>query len=693
MQVSLFADGFRNEQFEKNMAFFKDFHPGLYQALDGYVPKQYKICLSPDNTYNIINTENNNLVYPYDENVNTIDLIRNGIDDIRTSATYGGALFDFDIIFDGELNTETINVDPIQKRMRSSLYDIGPFSRDRLIERKGESLPPISSDYIPYLRVYGVGLGYHLQELIRKKNVSFVSIYEPNIDMFYVSLYTISWQLIFQYFSLKQNLFSSQQSHINLYIGESPEAVVSKNKDYLSRVCRYLVLAQTRYSSFSNENKIKKLASLEQKSDQSVLDDMTNGWYEDQRAGFYFAAKNIQKNNKFYTGEKADHFFRVFLVGSGPSLDDSISFIKNNQHDALIVSCGSSYSALLANGIIPDYQVVQERDWHVPDTESNFSNGRLDQVALFKLNVVSTKVDRHYKEVLVFQKYNDPGSSLQDTMKYAVTTHVNPTVTNAGVAIAAELGADEVFLFGVDYGTPRHDKTTHSKSTFYYDIESCDDSFSGDIEVPAVFGGVALTHKVFDWSRRTTEDRIALSPNTRWINVGDGAAIKGTEAVHVEDLHKFSRKFNKKKIMEQIRSCFNADYDGQAIIDELQRNAVQSVADYLDVVLSFSSSDPKTTEELIMVITLMERAMIQHKLAGKDALHYYPAFLVSGGVQEFMIGLFGQAIYLNDDNGIPDLFSKAMEVLRKYRDEIVDDMKVLVDHIVAEGEVEIKRAF
>ena len=65
VEVQLFPDDYRNEQFKSNMAFFKEFHPGLYQAMEGYTPQVYRICSNPDGTPNIFNMEQKNLVYEF----------------------------------------------------------------------------------------------------------------------------------------------------------------------------------------------------------------------------------------------------------------------------------------------------------------------------------------------------------------------------------------------------------------------------------------------------------------------------------------------------------------------------------------------------------------------------------------------------------------------------------------------------
>ena len=160
-------------------------------------------------------------------------------------------------------------------------------------------------------------------------------------------------------------------------------------------------------------------------------------------------------------------------------------------------------------------------------------------------------------------------------------------------------------------------------------------------------------------------------------------------------LHSFSRQFNKIKIINKISRCFNRDYDSCAVINNVVQNAVNQVECYFDEVLSFSSSQPTSREDVVMVLTLMDRAMHQHKLVGgaMGALSYYPGFLLSGGIQELITNVFGQILYANDDQVASDFFQKAIEILYEYRNEVVSDMQVLVEHISADDDVDIKRSY
>ena len=51
----------------------------------------------------------------------------------------------------------------------------------------------------------------------------------------------------------------------------------------------------------------------------------------------------------------------VFVIGSGPSLDNDIPFIRKNQDKAIVVACGTAIDTLYHAGIKPDFYACTER--------------------------------------------------------------------------------------------------------------------------------------------------------------------------------------------------------------------------------------------------------------------------------------------------------------------------------------------
>ncbi|HIJ47676.1 MAG TPA: flagellar protein FliS, partial [Gammaproteobacteria bacterium] len=75
------------------------------------------------------------------------------------------------------------------------------------------------------------------------------------------------------------------------------------------------------------------------------------------------------------------------------------------------------------------------------------------------------------------------------------------------------------------------------------------------------------------------------------------------------------------------------------------------------------------------------------------SLSYYPGYLLSGGIQDLISNFYAQSIYSNDDKISADFFVEAMDVLREYKEDVIEDIKVLVDHIAADDDVEIKLSY
>ena len=67
----------------------------------------------------------------------------------------------------------------------------------------------------------------------------------------------------------------------------------------------------------------------------------------------------------------------VAICASGPSLSESIDWLKENQNKVVLIACGSSLPVLIDNGITPDFQLVIERDKYMFEVHrQDVSEGR-----------------------------------------------------------------------------------------------------------------------------------------------------------------------------------------------------------------------------------------------------------------------------------------------------------------------------
>ena len=567
---------------------------------------------------------------------------------------------------------------PIQCQMLNNLFEKGIFNKLGVRYNDLSPLKNYKNDFIPLVRIYGIGLGYHITELIRAKKIAYMTIYEPHLDLFYISLFTVPWNLVFKY-------FDSKGRGVNLIVGGTPDSAIINNMNFIKN--RLMPLTSYFYRFIHlNSDESKELIKKEPQSDSVERSQSDAGWYEDQRSGFYLSARNIKKNNKFYTGKRTKIPFRAFVVGSGPSLNETISYIQKHQHDALIFSCGSAITPLLKAGIIPDYEVVQERTWHFPKHEEKHDLDLVKKISLLKLNVVSPKIDHYYKETLVFQKFRDPGSSFLGE-KYAVTTAVNPTVTNAGIAICAALGAKEVYLFGVDYGAPIASEKMHASNTLH-DHSAIDDSVASKAtsDLPGNLGSIIRTTAVLTWSLQTTELKIAEYPKIKWYNVGEGALIVGTIRTKIEDLpRKFQKKISKPDLRAQISNCFNNNYSANEIIHRLKTVQMKQIEEYFESILGFTAATPQTREEVVNVLRMLYEAVS----VGKNKTNFLPSSLLPYGFMQFITSVYMQCSMEPTDSGAAQFFEVSKDILSKYIGDIRTDIQRILDYIERDEETEL----
>ncbi|MEY8216363.1 MAG: hypothetical protein RPR97_17990, partial [Colwellia sp.] len=166
----------------KNLAFFKTFHPGIYNRFAEYVLDQYKVSL---------NTE-----------INQLDILLNGksIYNNRPIAEAKESLYEFDSNFAPGKVINTINPPfagyDFPRFFHKKCADLVTKSPLKSSNYKGYTIP----DFYPLIIFNGVGTGYHLEIFLESRKVINSLVVEPSPELFACSLYLIDWEKICQPF-------------------------------------------------------------------------------------------------------------------------------------------------------------------------------------------------------------------------------------------------------------------------------------------------------------------------------------------------------------------------------------------------------------------------------------------------------------------------------------------------------------
>ena len=215
---------------------------------------------------------------------------------------------------------------------------------------------------------------------------------------------------------------------------------------------------------------------------------------------------------------------RMVVCGSGPSLDASLDQLKTLSRTHLITACGSNLRTLKANGIRVDFLALVERS---DDTFTDIKEV-VDEYGAGDTRLIASSTC-HWQlgglfidNMSFFRPALTPLALFSDTPA-EVLNFEGPESINAGVALAAALGMDELVLVGVDLGA-RTLKKLRSDDAVGCTVRNL------NLEVAGNFGGSVFTSSALCDSRLSVEACLRYFPDLMVLNVSDGVAIEGAEA-------------------------------------------------------------------------------------------------------------------------------------------------------------------
>lgn len=407
-------------------------------------------------------------------------------------------------------NLSPVSVDVLRK--------IAGFFTDHP-RQKASAYPVVDTGYA---FVFGIGLGYHIPELIRRKVAHHLVLLEPVPEFLLHSLYAVDWAKIFGD-ARKKNIA------IQFLIGGDPTVMVNNIETVIRHHGSTFLDGSYAYLHYYSWPLREARSLLNEKIKVFYL---SSGFFEDE----ILMMRNTYQNLRqwpFHLIERQpriEQHYPMFVIGSGPSLDRDLPFIKKNRDRAIVFSCGTSIGILLKNGIRPDLHVENENTLPLVKNLEGFR----DTYGLEGIRLVATSTLQAEASSLFDRRwfyYRAPLSSSHllsggtEPLPYA-----DPLVANAACAVSAYLGFQNIYLFGVDCGrhiTGEH----HAKDAIYYqdefEIDPNDRPDTGfEREVPGNFGGKMLTSWSLDLSRRSLTALMQARALTI-VNCSDGARIDG----------------------------------------------------------------------------------------------------------------------------------------------------------------------
>lgn len=341
--------------------------------------------------------------------------------------------------------------------------------------------------------VYGMGLGYHISEMLRLDKRIKINIVESNFEIIY---------LAFKYADLSEILLSGRV-----------KIIYKKTFDHLKTYLKEQNTFVIHYPS---------LALIEDAKIREVLED-----YFIKQSSVLNQGKLLRENLYYNLQEEFEYIdvlrdsFKskdMILVAAGPSLEDSIEELKKiKDNNVIIVSVGTVAKKIMDNGIIPDYIVIS-------DAQENLDKQLLainsDLTKLIFLSSASNNAVRVFKG----KKYMVCQNGYEEAEKIAKEHRLTLFETGGSVStlildIGLRFKCKRIICVGLDLAL------TKEKGHAFEEAD-IDISVGNVRKVQGVNNEMLYTKKNLDIYRKWIENRI-VNESIKIINTSNGAKIEG----------------------------------------------------------------------------------------------------------------------------------------------------------------------
>ncbi len=412
---------------------------------------------------------------------------------------------------------------PDPSKLKGTVGDFCKRMERRMAVAGMETKMTANPDAARFLVLFGVGLGCHVAEAIERSDAKVVILIEPNLEVLHHSLRVVDWDDILQ---------RAGDAGRNLhFMVDSDAAHIAANVCNIVRRNNPALLDGTYLYMHYPSSILAQAYDMVRRDLYLTLTGL--GYFEDEIIMTENAAANIGRGGvrvlSQYLPKREEPFF---VVGSGPSVEKDLPFLRAHADRAVICSIGTSLRAVLAAGIRPDFHVEVENTEDTADALAASCEGfNLDGVRLLGSLTVHPRVAATFFESVLFFRERISTTKLLGG-GFEPLRPSGRTVANAALSGALRLGFREIYLFGIDMGT-KVEGRFHAADTIY-ETGALDDPGTAAEPHPGNFGGesTAINARrgmpVLNWSRHMFESLLTANPSITVYNCSDGTRIAGT---------------------------------------------------------------------------------------------------------------------------------------------------------------------
>ena len=534
-----------------------------------------------------------------------------------------------------------------------------------------EKLAPLP-DRFPTAVVFGVGLGYHIPMLMERVQFDYIYLIEPSFENFYCSLYCTDWRSIIEQ-------VDEQRGVLTFQLGASYQTFI----DDLYRVSQDIgVFSLTKCFCYQHYPS-KENATLLREFFMRLFELHGGyGFYNDATTALAHTVQNAKQGMNLLKHKTEDsnryRDYPVYVVGNGPSLDESIEFIKDTQEHALIIAAGTALQTLLKHDIVPDFHTLVERPKSTYDVLlKSLPKETYSKLNLLTMNLIYPNVVPLYQWVGMAGKGIDASGDLlnyvllneaQQALRYL--PFCNPLVANTALSYAAHMGFKEIYMFGVDNGYSA-DGRHHSKDSAYYQGALKDwKPHDARHELAGNLGGTVMSSNFLAMSCQQMGRLLGLPKfaDIHCYNVGEGAKVNHALPLKPEHVLPEPQQHDKSQVVDYIKDELFNHFQFEHFERYMAFDRYDEICDHLIAI----SEEPITSRaEALDNLRRQARYLYSHRQTRYSHLHY----VLEGEMLYFQCPLVVLLYNANDEAQCLTHFKKALDVWRRFVLEAREDLK------------------
>lgn len=604
-------------RFKKNIEAFRKYYPEISDKFENYVPqKSIDFFCSNSGTPNMAFTGDKKSYYEEYCSTQYRDFEIEQFEKLITKSDSNKSIdytdpkeftrFQVKDILKGKINifNNYCGEDPYGQFHYKYFANISKIYQQKF---KGDVCTVDDARIVPLFFMIGVGLGYQLWELYKKIDIFHLVIIEPDNDVFFASLHTFNWEKL-----LKK--INADGNKLTIILEANADTIGDKFSECFIMQGFYTLGAHFIYLTRESESNYRIIDELKKRF---RLLPSSYGFFDDRLFGASHCVNHLLQKKHFVNTTELSPKFRdlpVFIIGSGPSLDNDISFLRKYQDKAIIIACGTALDVLYHAGIHPDLYANTER---VPEIRQALSVIQdplfFKEIILLCAHVCHPSVVRMFEHTAIFSKLDenfcDYLSANLKIQRIHPIVRMNPLVGNMGLSGALAFGFRNIFLFGMDCGKKVSFESNHSDYTTLYKKRgySDDNSFyNSTFVIPANFSGVCGCNDIFYKSLLSMQislKEFLNEDNFSCINCSDGSLIEGATPKHSKELENVFSHYpdiNKKEFISYVDHERTVSFD----IKKCDVNKVmypEIIEKICNNILSMVRNKPKTVKECLLI--------------------------------------------------------------------------------------------